>query len=200
MRVEKNFSNAFTLAEVLITLGIIGVVAAMTMPTLINQTNGAQYKAAYKKALSVISQAVTLNVALDDTGFAEATADSNDGTNVATADAATPSIASILRGRINVITAKVGAETGHTISGTDAAIADTNTTLYFNDGAAFSFPQNAANCKPDNQCKGIIDVNGVKGPNKLTTDAESPADVYPVRFYDQTIIPNSDAAREVLYK
>ena len=61
----------FTLAEVLITLGIIGVVAAMTMPTLMNQTNGAQYKAAYKKALSAISQAVTLNVALDDVSFAE---------------------------------------------------------------------------------------------------------------------------------
>ena len=41
----------FTLAEVLITLGIIGVVAAMTMPTLMNSTQGAQYKAAYKKAL-----------------------------------------------------------------------------------------------------------------------------------------------------
>lgn len=27
--------NAFTLAEVLVTLGIIGVVAALTMPTLI---------------------------------------------------------------------------------------------------------------------------------------------------------------------
>ena len=41
--------SAFTLAEVLITLGIIGVVAAMTMPTLMNSTNGAQYKTAYKK-------------------------------------------------------------------------------------------------------------------------------------------------------
>lgn len=38
--------KAFTLAEVLITLGIIGVVAAMTMPTLMNSTNGAQYKTA----------------------------------------------------------------------------------------------------------------------------------------------------------
>ena len=62
----KSFKNAFTLAEVLITLGIIGVVAAMTMPTLMNSTNGAQYKTAYKKALSVLSQAVVLNVALDD--------------------------------------------------------------------------------------------------------------------------------------
>ena len=32
----------FTLAEVLITLGIIGVVAAMTIPTLISNTNGAK--------------------------------------------------------------------------------------------------------------------------------------------------------------
>ena len=43
--------KAFTLAEVLITLGIIGVVAAMTMPTLMNSTNGAQYKTAYKKSI-----------------------------------------------------------------------------------------------------------------------------------------------------
>ena len=65
----------FTLAEVLITLGIIGVVAAMTMPTLMNSTQGAQYKAAYKKALSALSQAVVLNVALDDYNFADLDAD-----------------------------------------------------------------------------------------------------------------------------
>ena len=41
---------AFTLAEVLITLGIIGVVAAMTIPTLISNTNGAQFKTGFKKA------------------------------------------------------------------------------------------------------------------------------------------------------
>ena len=58
--------KGFTLAEVLITLGIIGVVAAMTMPTLINSTQGAQYKTAYKKALSVLSQAVVMNIALED--------------------------------------------------------------------------------------------------------------------------------------
>ena len=51
----KSFRGGFTLAEVLITLGIIGVVAAMTMPTLLNSTNGAQYRTAYKKALSVLS-------------------------------------------------------------------------------------------------------------------------------------------------
>lgn len=33
----KNFNKAFTLAEVLITLGIIGIVAAMTLPTVLSK-------------------------------------------------------------------------------------------------------------------------------------------------------------------
>ena len=46
--------NAFTLAEVLITLGIIGVVAAMTMPTLLNSTQGAQYRTAQESIVSIV--------------------------------------------------------------------------------------------------------------------------------------------------
>lgn len=48
---------AFTLAEVLITLGVIGIVAAMTIPTLMNNINDAQYKTAYKKAYRDLSTA-----------------------------------------------------------------------------------------------------------------------------------------------
>lgn len=47
---------AFTLAEVLITLGIIGVVAAMTLPTVINKINNKQNITAMKKAYSELSQ------------------------------------------------------------------------------------------------------------------------------------------------
>ncbi len=75
----------FTLAEVLITLGIIGVVAAMTIPTLISNTNGAQFKTAYKKALSTLNQAVLMNIAMDDTDFSDLTADAASGTNPTTA-------------------------------------------------------------------------------------------------------------------
>lgn len=50
-------NNAFTLAEVLITLGIIGVVAGMTIPILMNNIQDAQFKTAYKKAYSVACQA-----------------------------------------------------------------------------------------------------------------------------------------------
>ena len=70
----------FTLAEVLITLGIIGVVAAMTIPTLISNTNGAQFKSAYKKALSSLNQAVLMNVAMEDSDFSTLKADTATGT------------------------------------------------------------------------------------------------------------------------
>ena len=47
---------AFTLAEVLITLGIIGVVAAMTMPTLIANHRKTVLKTQFKKAYSELQQ------------------------------------------------------------------------------------------------------------------------------------------------
>lgn len=51
-------SFAFSLAEVLITLGIIGIIAALTIPVLQKNIQDAQYKTAYKKAYSALSQAV----------------------------------------------------------------------------------------------------------------------------------------------
>lgn len=50
--------KAFTLAEVLITLGIIGVVAAMTMPTLIQNQQKRSLEVGTQKFYSMMSQAV----------------------------------------------------------------------------------------------------------------------------------------------
>ena len=49
---------AFTLAEVLITLGIIGIVAAITLPTIINNYRVKVLENQFKKADSIIQQAV----------------------------------------------------------------------------------------------------------------------------------------------
>ena len=49
---------AFTLAEVLITLGIIGVVAAMTIPTLMQKYYEKQTVAKLKETYSILSQAL----------------------------------------------------------------------------------------------------------------------------------------------
>ncbi len=184
----------FTLAEVLITLGIIGVVAAMTMPTLLNSTNGAQYRTAYKKALSVLS---------DDA-----------------------SVYALFMNRMNVV--KTGDDASEDwAASNDANVtfgsgATDNYTLFFNDGITFTFPKDTAGCTAGNQtvaesiCKGVIDVNGAKNPNKLVvcdgktaaTDwkaevedctVTNPTDMYPVKFYDQSVLPATDAAEAVLY-
>lgn len=52
--------KAFTLAEVLITLGIIGVVAAMTLPTLMNKTNNKELHTAFLKTYSELNQVAGL--------------------------------------------------------------------------------------------------------------------------------------------
>ena len=49
--------TAFTLAEILITLGIIGVVAAMTLPSLITKINNRGYAERLIKTYSVIQNA-----------------------------------------------------------------------------------------------------------------------------------------------
>ena len=91
---------AFTLAEVLITLGIIGVVAAMTIPTLISNTNGAQFKSAYKKALSTLNQAVLMNVAMEDTDFSTLVSDVADTGDAPTAN----SLGALLQERLQSAT------------------------------------------------------------------------------------------------
>ena len=195
----------FTLAEVLITLGIIGVVAAMTMPTLINQTNGAQHKAAYKKALSVLNQAVTLNVALDDTDLSDMEAGG---------------VLAMLQTRLNQARVVEAGETlldkdgenGYAVIGDGWGDKSTgNVTFFTTDGMMFQYDPAAANCgtgEDEEICYGFVDINGLKGPNTAVTCSKgsgdscvvnTPTDVYPIRFYDQKFEPNSDAARAVLY-
>lgn len=48
------------MAEVLITLGLIGIVAAMTLPSLVNNARNKQLEAALKKNYSVLSQALEM--------------------------------------------------------------------------------------------------------------------------------------------
>lgn len=61
--------QGFTLAEVLITLVIIGIIAAMTLPSLLGGTNKQEIKTALQKAMSTLSQAVTLHYALTGEDF-----------------------------------------------------------------------------------------------------------------------------------
>lgn len=175
---KKRFG--FTLAEVLITLGIIGVVAAMTIPTLMNQTGQAEFKSGLKKMISALNQAVTMNVALDSVSFSDLTDTTTTGT----------SLYKLFSDRMNVIstttdTAGIGATSG-------------NYTLFLNDGAAISFASTLTACYTTTQCDILIDVNGKKRPNQLTTSSTDVKDQFGVKIGGQQALPGGPA-RDIMY-
>ena len=210
----------FTLAEVLITLGIIGVVAAMTIPTLMSNTGRAEFKTAFKKVISAVNQAVTLSVAIDYLDFGD--------TNKGTMDK-TDSILSILNKKMQIAKTET---TGDDVTRMFGSTGGSNYTVFFADGMVLSYPRDTEKCTNymvENQaknCKGVVDVNGVKNPNKLshcqwdaaagTTSTVTMdnsvtnsfcqennayiSDQYSVIFKGQQLIPNGYAARYVLYE
>lgn len=72
---NKRLNLAFTLAEVLITLGIIGIVAALTMPTLINKTRNKELHTAFLKVYSELNQVAQKYYADNGISVTEATID-----------------------------------------------------------------------------------------------------------------------------
>lgn len=58
--IGKVKSQAFTLAEVLITLGIIGIVAAMTLPSMVQKNRNKQLETGLKRGYSVLGQALQM--------------------------------------------------------------------------------------------------------------------------------------------
>lgn len=63
IRMKNKF--AFTLAEVLITLTIIGVIASLTIPSVVSNSQQQEYKTGLKKAVSTLNQAITMNIAIE---------------------------------------------------------------------------------------------------------------------------------------
>jgi len=68
-KLRKKRINGFTLAEVLITLGIIGVVAALTIPTLIANQQKAALRSQFAKSSALINNVV--NQLITDKGITD---------------------------------------------------------------------------------------------------------------------------------
>ena len=170
----------FTLAEVLITLGIIGVVAAMTIPTLISNTNSAKFKSQYKKTLSTLNQAGLMGTTQYDLDWASAT--SADSTCKPDSEA---SFCSLLSGTLSGATkydsaAAIKMSDGSTSYTNSVTAAIPGTLGYYQlaDGSLVAYPSGATNCTWDatasgaswsslvSTCGGFIDVNGATLPNK----------------------------------
>ena len=189
----------FTLAEVLITLVIIGVIAAMTIPTLMNNTNQQEFRVGLKKAISALNQAMSLNYALEGTTVGDTGL--TDSTNVRD---------NLFKKRMSVVST---ATAGNAFATPDSLTVDNNGIFYTADGMRFDIT-GMTGSKIGTVGDGenyygyiIVDVNGEKGPNVATTSAAYPRDTYIVTMFGNRVVAGkegktdgtSGATREVLY-
>lgn len=172
--------KGFTLAEVLITLVIIGVIAAMTIPTLMNSTNNQEFRVGLKKAISTLNQAMSLNYALE-------------GTQVGTTSTLTNAsdiVNNLFKKRMSVITTQT---TGTAFASTNAPFTATNDELFYTaDGMRFAITTFSGEYDPvaDQMYYGLvlIDVNGDKAPNTVCTNANAPTDTYVATMYANRVV------------
>ena len=172
----------FTLAEVLITLGIIGVVAAMTIPTLISNTNSAKFKSQYKKTLSTLNQAALMATAQYDLDYASLTTACATGGDEK--PDVTASMCALINGTLSGATfyASAGAmkipgsTAAYTINASPVVANTTMVAYQLADGSVVAFDGGISSCTLeiggdiaadlDAKCRGFIDVNGPTLPNK----------------------------------
>ncbi|MDD3237979.1 MAG: type II secretion system protein [Candidatus Gastranaerophilales bacterium] len=139
--------KAFTLAEVLITLVIIGVIAALTIPSLLNDTNDKEIRTGVKKAYSMLSQAQEKEYSESGQCFKdirESCADSN------------CLFENFYKKHFNIIST-TAASSATACSNIGGDFGD-GITFYTADGMAFSPKEDLV----------IVDVNGDKKPNTIT--------------------------------
>ncbi len=167
--------NGFTLAEVLITLTIIGVIATMTLPALMTNTQEQQAKTALKKGINTLTEAAQLSQAIDGIDYASLTSTKTDSVD----PVGNPSLYALLRTRTQVDPANSGISK-HVFNGN--ATASTNYTMFFRDGtslmydpAATSLAKTGAQAANSVMADGlpygiavVFDTNGKKGPNLLS--------------------------------
>ncbi|MCR4881307.1 MAG: type II secretion system GspH family protein [bacterium] len=138
--------KAFTLAEVLVTLLVIGVIAALTIPQLINSTEDRQYKTAYKKAVSTIANATELMEANEVSCSVETNADlANCMKNAIKGSTMTSSLEERLIGSVSRLFG-TPAFAIEAIEGSDQNSDEPDNVLITQDGMAFMFflPDNYA--------------------------------------------------------
>ncbi len=177
----------------LITLGIIGVVAAMTIPTLIAHTNKIQYISKLKKAISTLSNAARMSSELY--GYDYAGVNSPCSANAATDNPENiQSICALFNGTLKGATYHKGINdlpdyniNSPTVDGMDSIVNHkSRVPVYILQDGTMLIISNyyAVNPKPctkiigksvtrdeagyGNGCYGILDLNGVSLPNKET--------------------------------
>lgn len=185
----------FTLAEVLITLVIIGVIAAMTVPTLMNNTNAQEFRSALKKAISGANQALTLNYALE--GLS-----ANDyEKNTDLVDEVFKKRMSVIDGNDEFTTTDCSGAVFTTADGVIFCVSDEYSSAKSDDQGTECDSYNQTPCVKAKADKPNlwIDVNGAKKPNQATKSSNRPRDIYQAQIYAQKVVPYGQATQEVMF-
>ena len=182
---KNNTSNsAFTLAEILITLGIIGVVAALTMPALINRTRNKELHTAFLKTYSELNQVAQKYYVDNGISITEATIDAPN-------NLATQIMTEYYKEATKVTTGGMGTKdeegnykafysirtlNGHAYSGgansngsNSSFMCDNSPFFQTASGALFIFNDKAREGDPTGTVV-CVDVNGQKAPNRYGMD------------------------------
>lgn len=173
--------RAFTLAEVLITLSIVGLISALTIPSAVKSYNNRIYAASLEKAYAQINDAAQ-SIILDEKAYVK-TMDSN-GNEVVPGIAATSlyddsecadekegGVCRFLKKyfRYNNLCENEGNElcvAGSYASKSGVVRPGVAPCIYTNNGAGICMRKN-----DNNEIEVFIDINGASGPNILGVDA-----------------------------
>lgn len=165
---KKSLYRAFTLAEVLITLGIIGVVAAITIPTLIAKNQKTQTLAGLKKSYAMLQ-----------TMYQKALTDNGDITSWGLDGGATSetNLYNTFAQYLNISKSCGITDTpsqcwayGYNLDGSNGADYPRTGCIYalLNDGSSLALRDLTSGGVPYVHI--YIDMNGLKGPNKWGID------------------------------
>lgn len=168
--------KAFTLAEILITLAIIGILAAITIPSLMQSTQDAELKVAWKKTYSEINNA-TIQLVQDNGGSIEGLFTTHNSLR----DLYKPYLKYQKTCNSGSIEGNCWSNLGEFWSLDNTIITSTefgpNGTggMILNNGVFVLYAQNSSNCDESawsiTRCGFItVDVNGLKKPNKFGKD------------------------------
>lgn len=209
---STNLKTGFTLAEVLITLGVIGVVSAMTLPALIQKQQEKAVVTRVLKAYSLLNQAYTMtkqengNFSSWFTSVSTGSVEDEDG-NKHLSDEFKTNQDIILSKFAPYLKNSAWCKTGDTsckryndgdihnmVGEVSAQTIELNKQGYLKlaDGTILfsGYVYNIANCKGDKTYCGdfLIDINGVEGkPNAYGKD------IFAFYFTDELIRPMGDA-------
>lgn len=167
--------KGFNLAEVLITLGIIGVVFAMTIPTLMNNNNETEKRTGAKAAYSLLSQAMA-TITMEHGGSIKGLC--SDFDNLCFKDLFKPAFSYVKDCDHQILTNKCwaahnwmdGSEYG---SWLDGAGSDNPSAIVLKNGMLILFRLHYGDCDwpSNNSCGWIsVDINGFKKPNQWGKD------------------------------